>query len=89
MNNKLFVGNLAYTVTDANLQDMFGQYGQVVSCSIATDRDTGRSRGFGFVEMQSQAAAEGAITGLNGREVGGRQISVSISQPKPQRTRRY
>jgi cold-inducible RNA-binding protein len=89
MNNKLFVGNLAYSVTDATLQEMFVPYGQVISCNIATDRDTGRSRGFGFVEMQSPADAENAITGLNGRQVGGRQIAVSVSQPKPQRTRTY
>lgn len=87
MNNKLFVGNLAYTVTDSGLHELFEQYGSVVACNIATDRDTGRSRGFGFVEMKTQAEAEGAIAGLNGRELGGRQIAVSISQPKPKRAR--
>ncbi len=85
-NNKLFVGNLSYSVTNDKLQELFGQYGPIVSCNVATDRDTGRSRGFGFVEMQTQADAEGAIAGLNGQDVGGRQISVSISQPKPRRT---
>ncbi len=89
MNNKLFVGNLAYSVTDASLQEMFGKFGQVGSCNIATDRETGRSRGFGFVEMTSQADAEAAIKGLNGQDVGGRQISVSVSQPKPRNNSRY
>ncbi|MBX9724454.1 MAG: RNA-binding protein [Candidatus Obscuribacterales bacterium] len=89
MNNKLFVGNLAYTVTDASLHEMFVKYGQVGSCNIATDRETGRSRGFGFVEMKSEADAEAAIKGLNGQELGGRQISVSVSQPKPRNNSRY
>lgn len=83
MNNKLFVGNLAYTITDTELQDLFAEYGAVTSCSIAKDRDTGRPRGFAFVEMESQASAEAAIRGLNGRQVGQRQMSVAISQPKP------
>ncbi len=83
MNNKLFVGNLAYSVTDEDLNELFGQFGDVTSCSVAKDRDTGRSRGFAFIEMQSQAQAEAAIKGINGHEVSGRQISVSVSQPKP------
>lgn len=83
MNNKLFVGNLPYSVTAEHLTELFSQYGQVLSCKIATDRETGRPRGFGFVDMQSQQEAQDAITGLNGRELNGRQISVSISQPKP------
>ncbi len=83
MNNKLFIGNLAYGISDADLQELFAQYGSVTSCSIAKDRDTGRPRGFGFVEMESQAQAEAAIKALNGFEVSGRQISVSVSQPKP------
>ncbi|HEY9784699.1 MAG TPA: RNA-binding protein [Candidatus Obscuribacterales bacterium] len=92
MNNKLFIGNLAYSVRGNDLQELFASYGEVSSCTIATDRDTGRPRGFAFVEMSSQAEAEAAIKGLNGREVGGRQISVGISQPKTSRDggrRRY
>jgi RNA recognition motif-containing protein len=89
MNNKLFVGNLPFTVKDSDLQPLFEQYGEVVSCSVAMDRETGRPRGFGFVEMQTQAAAEDAIRGLNGRDMSGRQMSVSISLPRPQKTRRY
>ena len=85
MNNKLFVGNLDYTLKDADLEDLFAGYGSVTSCKIATDRDTGRARGFAFVEMETQAQAEAAIKGLNGREVGGRQIAVSVAQPKPNR----
>lgn len=83
MNNKLFVGNLDYAVSDKDLLDLFTQYGEVSSCTVAKDRDTGRPRGFAFVEMQSQAQAEAAIKGLNGQQVGARQISVSVSQPKP------
>ena len=88
MNNKLFVGNLSYKVNDTSLRDLFVQYGEVLSCNVATDRDTGRSRGFGFVDMQTPQEAEGAIKGLNGTTVDGRQISVTVSQPKP-RTNRY
>ena len=88
MNNKLFVGNLSYTVGEEELTQLFGQYGEVTSASVPKDRDTGRPRGFAFVEMQSQAAAEAAIKGLDGRAVAGREMKVSISQPKP-RTGRY
>lgn len=89
MNNKLFVGNLSFAVTSEALSELFGQCGTVVSCNVATDRDTGRSRGFGFVEMQNQNDAEAAIKDLNGKELSGRQISVSISQPKPKGRSRY
>lgn len=88
MNNKLFVGNLSYAVTDSSLLELFGRYGDVVSCNVATDRESGRSRGFGFVEMKSQVEAENAIAGLNGQELSGRQLSVSVSQPKPKKTYR-
>lgn len=83
MNNKLFVGNLSYSVTETALQQVFAAFGEVTSCTIAKDRETGRQRGFAFVEMQTQAQAEEAIRGLNGQEVEGRQLSVSVSQPKP------
>lgn len=86
MNNKLFVGNLSYGVSDGSLNDLFAEYGTVGSCNVATDRQTGRSRGFGFVEMGNQAEAEAAIKGLHGREIDGRQISVAVSQPKPRAT---
>jgi cold-inducible RNA-binding protein len=83
MNNKLFVGNLSYKVGEEELRELFAAYGEVASCNVAKDRDTGRSRGFAFVEMNSQAEAEAAIKGLNGMDVAGRQLSVSVSQPKP------
>ena len=83
MNNKLFVGNLPFGISDAELQELFAGFGQVTSCKIATDRDTGKPRGFAFVEMESQAHAEAAIKGLNGYEIKGRQIAVNVSQPKP------
>jgi RNA recognition motif-containing protein len=86
MNNKLFVGNLAYSITESTLTTLFSAYGEVASCKIATDRDTGRPRGFAFVEMESQASAEAAIKGLNGQDVEGRAISVNVSQPKPSRS---
>lgn len=83
MNNKLFVGNLSFKLSEQDLESLFGQYGTVTSCSIPTDRDTGRKRGFAFIEMSSQSEAEAAIKGLNGQDCDGRQLSVSISQPKP------
>ncbi len=83
MNNKLFVGNLSFKLSESELETLFGQYGTVVSCSIPTDRDTGRKRGFAFVEMSSQSEAEAAIKGLNGQDCEGRQLAVSISQPRP------
>jgi RNA recognition motif-containing protein len=83
MSNKLFVGNLSFKLSEGELQELFAQYGTVVSCAIPTDRDTGRKRGFAFVEMSSQEEAEAAIKGLNGRDVAGRPLAVSVSQPKP------
>lgn len=83
MNNKLFVGNLSFNLSDSELEELFAEYGTVTSCSVPTDRDTGRKRGFAFIEMGTQAEAEAAIKGLNGRDIGGRQLNVSVSQPKP------
>ena len=82
MNNKLFVGNLSFKLSEKELEDLFAQYGTVVSCAIPTDRETGRKRGFAFVEMSNQAEAEAAIKGLNGKDLEGRQLAVSVSQPK-------
>lgn len=89
MNNKLFVGNLSYNVTEAQLQELFSKHGNVISAVLPQERDTGRMRGFGFVEMESQAAAEAAIKGLDGHELAGRQLKVSISTPKPRSGNRY
>jgi cold-inducible RNA-binding protein len=86
--NKLFVGNLAYSVGEEDLRTLFSQYGSVASAAVPLDRETNRPRGFAFVEMQSQEAAESAIKGLDGHNLAGRDMKVSISQPKP-RTDRY
>lgn len=83
MNNKLFVGNLSYNVTEDQLRELFSEHGVVISAVLPTERDTGRMRGFGFVEMETQAAAEAAIKNLDGRELSGRQLKVNISTPKP------
>jgi RNA recognition motif-containing protein len=79
---KLYVGNLAFATSSEDLQDLFGQAGTVESASVVTDRDTGRSRGFGFVEMSSREEGEAAIEQFNGREVGGRSLTVNEAKPK-------
>lgn len=81
-NNKLFVRNLAFTTTDSELSGMFAQHGEVVSARMATDRETGRSRGFGFVEMGTQETAQNAIRSLDNSEQNGRTMFVSISEPR-------
>jgi RNA recognition motif-containing protein len=86
MGKKLFVGNLTFATTSAELESLFAQVGKVESATVVTDRDSGRSRGFGFVEMSSQAEAEQAITELNGRDVGGRQINVSAAKEREARS---
>lgn len=82
MGNKLYVGNLGYSTTDADLQQLFGAYGTVQSAQVINDRDTGRSKGFGFVEMNSSAEAEAAIAALNGKEHDGRALKVNEAKPK-------
>jgi RNA recognition motif-containing protein len=84
MGKKLYVGNLGYGVTDADLAQLFEPYGQVVSAQVIMDRDTGRSKGFGFVEMQSDQEAQAAIAALNGQESGGRSLTVNEARPKPE-----
>ena len=83
MGQKLYVGNLGYDVTDSDLQQLFASYGTVDSASVINDRHTGRSQGFGFVEMSSDAEAEAAITALDGKELGGRTIKVNEAKPRP------
>lgn len=83
MNNKLFVGNLSYSVTEDELRQLFSQHGEVTSVAVPNDKETGRPRGFAFVEMQSQAAAEAAMKALNGYQLSGREMKVDISTPKP------
>ena len=81
MAKRLYVGNLKYTVTSAELQELFEQYGTVSSAQVLSDRETGRSRGFGFVEMPDDNAAQKAIKELDGAVVEGRSISVSVAKP--------
>jgi RNA recognition motif-containing protein len=84
MGKKLYVGNLAYGISDSDLQRIFEPHGTVQSAQVIMDRDTGRSKGFGFVEMGSDAEAQAAITALNGTEVEGRALTVNEARPKPE-----
>ena len=81
MGNKLYVGNLPYSVRDSDLEQAFGQFGAVTSAKVMMERDTGRSKGFGFVEMGSDAEAQAAINGMNGQPLGGRSIVVNEARP--------
>ena len=81
MNNRLYVGNLAYSVRDESLHQQFSQFGSVTSAKVMMERDTGRSKGFGFVEMGSDSEAQDAINGLNGRSVDGRALAVNVARP--------
>ena len=81
----IYVGNLSYEVTDENLQEAFAAFGQVSSARVVRDRDTGRSRGFGFVEMPTQAEAQAAIQGLNGKDLWGRTLNVNEARPRAER----
>jgi RNA recognition motif-containing protein len=82
MAKKLYVGNLTYGVTDSDLQRMFEAFGSVQSAQVIMDRDTCRSKGFGFVEMGSDSEAQAAIAGMNGKEVDGRALTVNEARPK-------
>ena len=82
MGKKLYVGNLTYGVTDATLEQLFAAHGTVESARVVMDRDTGRSKGFGFVEMGSDKEAQAAIAALNGKEVDGRALTVNEARPK-------
>ena len=81
MGNKLYVGNLPYSVRDGDLEQSFGQFGAVTSAKVMMERDTGRSKGFGFVEMGSDAEAQAAIAGMNGTPLGGRNLVVNEARP--------
>ncbi len=85
MGNKLYVGNLAYSVRDESLQEAFSQFGTVTSAKVMMDRETGRSKGFGFVEMASDAEAQSAINGMNGQPLEGRAIVVNVARPREER----
>src|SRR5262245_44498253 len=82
MGKKLYVGNLTYGVTDSDLEKMFAAHGTVQSAQVIMDRDTGRSKGFGFVEMGSHQEAQAAIAALNGKEVDGRSLTVNEAKPR-------
>jgi RNA recognition motif-containing protein len=85
MGKKLYVGNLSYSVDSSELEQLFGQHGQVVSAQIINDRDTGRSKGFGFVEMANDDEAQAAIAALNGQQHGGRALTVNEARPREDR----
>jgi len=85
MGNKLYVGNLPYSVGDSDLEQAFGQFGSVTSAKVMMDRDSGRSKGFAFVEMGSDAEAQAAISGMNGQALGGRSVVVNEARPMESR----
>ena len=82
MTSNIYVGNLSYETTSVRLKTLFSEYGEVTDAHVITDRDTGRSRGFGFVEMDSPEAADKAISSLNGKDVDGRQLQVNVAKPR-------
>ncbi len=82
MSTNLYVGNLTFGTTNADLENMFAEFGGVERAQVITDRDTGRSRGFGFVEMASSEDAEKAISSLDGKNVDGRQLTVNVAKPR-------
>lgn len=88
MSVRLYVGNLPFRITEQELEELFGQMGAVQSANIVTDRDTGRSRGFAFVEMESSEAADAAIQQLNGRDLDGRAMTVNEARPRENRPAR-
>ena len=85
MAKNLYVGNLSYNTNQEQLQELFEAYGEVVSANVITDRETGRSRGFGFVEMSNEQEAQAAINALNGQEVDGRSLTVNEARPRAPR----
>jgi cold-inducible RNA-binding protein len=86
MATKLYVGNLTYGVDNAALEDMFASFGELRSAQVVMDRDTGRSKGFGFVEYNDSQAAEAAIAAMNGKDVGGRSLTVNEARPREERS---
>ena len=85
MSAKIYVGNLSFNSTEQELEDMFGEFGTVQSVKVIEDRETGRSRGFAFVEMSSNEEAQSAIAGLNGREIDGRALTINEAKPQEER----
>ena len=86
---KLYVGNLSYDTTDSDLQNLFAAHGTVQSAQVIKDRETGRSKGFGFVELDSGAQAQAAIAALNGQEVNGRALTVNEARPREERGEKF
>ena len=86
MQNKLYVGNLPYSYSDSDMQQAFSAYGDVSSAKVVMDRDSGRSKGFGFVEMGNAEEAQAAIAGMNGQQIGGRGLVVNVARPPEPRT---
>ena len=89
MNKKIYVGNLSYGTSEDSLRDAFAQFGNVETANIVVDRDSGRSKGFGFVEMETEDGAAAAINAMNGKELDGRVIKVNESNDKPARKREF
>ncbi len=85
MAQKIYVGNISFNVGESEIADLCAEYGTVTSAKLITDRDTGRSKGFAFVEMSSEEEAQACIENLNGRDVGGRNLKVNIAEDRPQR----
>ncbi|HEY0008652.1 MAG TPA: RNA-binding protein [Tepidisphaeraceae bacterium] len=86
MGRKLYVGNLSYNTDSSELQELFSAFGQVQSAEVIADRETGRSKGFGFIEMSTEEEAQAAVNGMNGKEIGGRSLTVNEARPKENRT---
>ncbi len=89
MSTKIYVGNLSYNINNQSLEEAFAAFGTVESSKVIIDRDTNRSKGFGFIEMSSQSECENAIVALNGTDLDGRQMNVSIAKPMVPRQNRY
>ena len=89
MGNNIYVGNLSYNSDDDTLRELFSRHGAVVKAQVVMDRETGRSRGFGFVEMENSSSANAAIQALNGAEVDGRSLKVNEAKPREPRERRW
>ncbi len=86
MNNKLYVGNLSYNLRDSDLQEAFAKFGTVESATVMMDRESGRARGFGFVQMSTDEEAQAAVRGMNGQDLDGRSLNVNIARPREERS---
>lgn len=86
---KIYIGNMPYSITSEELEALFGEHGRVQDAQVITDRETGRSKGFGFIDMPDNSEADEAIKALNGTQLSGRQITVNQARPRRERTRRY